>query len=304
MAEQIFRIEFRAMASSCEIVAVADNPALAQTAMAAAMHEVMRIERKYSRYRTDEESIVHRINRAAGSPEFIPCDPETSELLNFAEKLFEKSDGLFDITSGILRRAWDFSKPEIPSPAQLEPLCALIGWDKVERSGDAIRLRLKDMEIDFGGFGKEYAVDRATKVLINNDISNGYVNLGGDIRALGPKPSGEPWLFGVQNPAKPGTAMAEIPISTGALCTSGDYEKYVEIDGKRYSHILNPRSGFPVKCWRSVSIVGVTAVAAGGYATIAMLKERSALAFLQASNCGYFLIDLAGRTFSHTQLET
>jgi FAD:protein FMN transferase len=286
------------MACSNEIVVADSDEVRAAKAMEAAAGEVLRIESKYSRYRADPRSIVHRINSAAGEPEFIECDQETRGLLNFAGQLFEKSDGLFDITSGILRRAWNFSKPEIPRPDVLQPLLGLIGWQNIDRSESGVRLRLKGMEIDFGGFGKEYAADRAAKVLTQMGTSSGYVNLGGDIRVVGPKPDGQAWLFGVQDPRNPGSPVAKIPISKGGLATSGDYEKYLEIDGKRYCHILNPKTGFPADCWRSVSISRVTTISAGGYATIAMLKESDAPAFLKKSNCAYFLVDAAGKFIS------
>ena len=280
------------------VVATADETA-ATRAMQGAAREVLRIETKYSRYRTDSDSVVYRINQAAGGTASVPCDPETMELFNFADLLFHKSGGLFDITSGILRRAWDFSKPVLPTQEMLDPLLALIDWNKVERSESGVRLRLKGMEIDFGGFGKEYASDRAAKILTAMGVAHGYVNLGGDIRAVGPRPDGQPWLIGVPDPRKPGAVIATIALSTGALATSGDYEKFIEICGRRYSHILNPKSGFPVNCWRSVSISSVTAISAGGHATIAMLKESEAESFLRQSNCAYFLVDLTGRFHSN-----
>jgi thiamine biosynthesis lipoprotein len=205
------------------------------------------------------------------------------------------SGGLFDITSGVLRRAWDFSKALLPSQSEVSHLLSLIGWDKVIFADHTISLPLKGMEIDFGGFGKEYATDRAAGILAENGIKHGYVNLGGDIKAFGGQPDGSSWLFGVRDPRDAGSAVAQIAIRDGGLATSGDYEKFMEINGVRYCHILNPFTGFPVNCWRSVSVSGVSALMAGALSTIAMLKEAAAVQFLEESHCGYLLIDAGGR---------
>ena len=292
---ELIRTQFRAMASDCEIVAASDDPAWTRHAMGLAAREAVRIEQKYSRYRIDDASIVHRINAAAGSSDWIACDEETLHLLDLAAKFHGLSDGLFDITSGVLRRAWNFSAKDCPQAEDIAALLPLIGWTKVELEGRRVRLPLRGMEIDFGGFGKEYAADRAVSVLEGNGIRHGYVNLGGDIRVAGPGVDGKPWRFGVQNPRDVGSVAANIELASGALVTSGDYVKYIEKNGVRFSHILNPRSGMSVSCWRSVSVVGVSATLAGAFSTIAMLKEAEAVQFLDGTGCQYLLVDAEGR---------
>lgn len=277
-----------------EILAASENPPAAREAMEAAAREVLRIEHKYSRYRTDAGSVVHRINTSAGG-EPVAIDDETLRLLDFAHSLNKQSGSLFDITSGVLRRVWDFKRPVLPSQHALAEVLKLIGWERVERDGNAIRLPAPGMEIDFGGIGKEYAADRAAEVLGAKGVRHGYVNLGGDIRAIGGDPEGKPWLIGVQNPDKLGTVIATVPLINEGLATSGDYEKFVTISGRRYCHIINPKTGFPVSCWRSVSVVGVSALLAGALATIAMLKEQDAPEFLRSMRCGFLLIDADGQ---------
>lgn len=280
---------FGAMASECEIrIAVAGGAeALAQAAIA----EVRRIETKYSRYRDD--SVVTRINRAAGRA-WVEIDAETGALLGYADTLYASSAGKFDITSGVLRRAWDFRLARVPDAAQLAPLLALVGWRHVERRAGQVRLAQPGMELDFGGFGKEYAADRAAALLAARGVAHGYVNLGGDLHVIGPQPDGQPWLIGIQDPRNEDALIADIPVHSGALATSGDYERYFETGGQRYCHILDPDSGAPVGYWRSVSVLAPLAIAAGSFATVAMLKQEEGLGFLDESGLGYLAVDRDG----------
>jgi thiamine biosynthesis lipoprotein len=297
MVEQVFRFPFDAMASRCEIRLAAVDGHAAEELAEAAFAEVRRIERTYSRYRVD--SIVSRINAAAGRYR-MECDEETAQLLAYADHLYRASGGLFDITSGVLRRAWDFRHPRVPHPRDLAPLLALVDWPGVQREDGAIFLPRVGMEIDFGGFGKEYAADRACALLQQRGVRHGYVNLGGDMRFIGPQPDGRPWAIGIQDPRKPDGIAASIAVSHGALTTSGDYERFFDIDGKRYCHVLNPHTGMPVSHWRSVSVLAPLAVLGGSVSTVAMLKEGEALPFLAASGLAYFGIDSAGQTYHHS----
>lgn len=287
----VHRLSFKAMGSACEVVLAAKLPEEAKVMAQAAIDEVLRIERKYSRYTTD--SIIAQINQqAALTP--VACDAETWSLFQFAAQLFEKSDGLFDITSGVLRRAWNFKQVQLPSSEQLEKLRPLIGWHKVILKDHSIALSLQGMEVDLGGFGKEYAADRAAQVLKEKGVTNGYVNLAGDMRFLGPKPDGEPWQIGIQDPRHPDQVIATLPMSQGGLATSGDYERFFDLNGQRYCHVLNPHTGWPVKHWRTVSVTAPLAVLAGCTSTMAMLKETEGLAFLKSTGFDYFAIDHTG----------
>jgi len=286
-----FRIPFKAMASACEVVVAADGEQEAQALARAAIDEVNRVEVKFSRYRPD--SIIARINDAAGGDP-VDCDDETWSLLEYADALYRSSDALFDITSGVLRRVWNFKVPRVPADEELAAVRQLIGWSRVERDQRRVRLPQAGMEIDFGGFGKEYAADRAGAILAAQGIRHGYVNLAGDMRVLGPKPDGQPWMIGIQDPRRKGQILATIPIEQGGLATSGDYERYFELDDQRYCHVLDPRSGRPVTHWRTVSVVAPLAVVAGNCTTIAMLKQSAGLAFLEASGMNFLAVDQHG----------
>lgn len=290
---------FPVMAGTAELRVAGASGAVARRAIAAATDEVRRIEAKYSRYRDD--SIVSRINAAAGSGTPVAVDAETAGLLDFAARLYRESEGLFDISSGVLRRAWDFRAARLPDAAQLAALLPRVGWDQVRwddtptAATRCIGLPLAGMELDFGGFGKEYAADRAAAVLLGAGLRSGYVNLGGDIRVLGPRPDGRPWALGIQHPRQRDATVAGLALGDGALATSGDYERYFEIDGRRYCHILHPRRGWPVQHWQSISVVAPLCLAAGALATVAMLKEQDALDFLRRQNVGFIAVDAQGQ---------
>jgi thiamine biosynthesis lipoprotein len=284
--------EFTAMATVCSLrlagLAEPHARALAQQAIA----EVRRIEHKYSRYRAD--SLLSRINQAAGSGAAIEVDEETAHLLDFAAQIHALSDGLFDITSGSLRRAWDFKSGRLPAPDQLAAILPCIGWQQVHWSGQRIALPRAGMEIDFGGIGKEYATDRVATLLAQAGVTSGVVNFGGDLRVLGPQPDGQAWSVGIGHPRHAGALVARIQVMQGALATSGDSERFFELDGRRYCHILNPRTGWPVAHWQSVSVVAPVCLAAGALTTIAMLMEDRAPEFLREQGVGFLMVDREG----------
>ena len=290
---RLFRTVFRAMASAHELLLWSDDEALAASAAQAAVADVQRIEAKYSRYLDD--SVTSRINRAAGGAP-VAIDAETAALLSYADECHRLSGGRFDITSGVLRRAWDFrrSPPRLPDSATLAAAIALIGWNRVEWDVRTIRLAQAGMEIDFGGIGKEYAADRAATVCAEHGIASGLVNLGGDVRALGPQPDGTPWRVGIRHPRREGAAIATVLLASGAVATSGDYERFFEFEGKRYCHILDPRTGQSVAHWQSVSVVAPLCVVAGSCATIAMLLGREAETFLGEQDLRYLAVDADG----------
>lgn len=285
------------MASHCEVRVYASDRTAAQQWSDAAIAEVQRIEKKYSRYLPD--SIVSVINRSAGG-DAVDVDDETAGLLDFGAQLHEQSDGLFDLTSGVLRRAWDFKQQRLPEQKALDELLPLIGWSRVKWSAPRVRLPLVGMEIDFGGIGKEYAADRAASVAADCGAEFGLVNLGGDVRVIGPHADGHAWRIAVQDPrGDPGATIAHMDVLRGAMATSGDYERYFEQDGRRYSHLLDPRTGWPANYWRSVSVVAPLCTAAGACATVAMLKPvDEALRFLSEQDVRYLAIDSSGQRHS------
>jgi thiamine biosynthesis lipoprotein len=259
------------MGSRCEVRLYARDEASASACAQAAIADVRRLDAKYSRYRAD--SITAGITRAAAAGGAIDVDAETATLLDYAATCFEQSDGLFDLTSGILREAWSAERRELPSTDALQRLLARVGWRKVRWQRPRLAFGVPGMEIDFGGVVKEYAADRAATLCAEGGFRHGLVDLGGDIKIVGPHPDGTPWVVGIQHPRNPGAVMATLDLFNGAIATSGDYERFVEIDGRRYSHILSPRTGMPARGLAGVSVAAPECVVAGSATTIAMLME-------------------------------
>ena len=274
------RFPFRAMGSACEVVLASSSDKDAQRLAQMAISEVIRIERKYSRYTAD--SVVSSVNQQAGMAP-VACDDETWALLQYATKLHEQSSGLFDITSGVLRQAWNFQLAVLPSGEKVNDVLDKVGWHKVILQNQSVLLTEVGMEIDFGGFGKEYAADRAAQVLQTQGVNSGYVNLAGDMR------------FGIQDPRHSSQVIATLPMMQGGLATSGDYERYFELNGQRYCHVINPLTGWPVTYWRSVSVTAPATVVAGCTSTMAMLMEEKGLAFLQATGFDFLAMDYTGK---------
>ena len=270
------------MASPCCFHLPAGTPTDVINAMEA---EVRRIEAKYSRYRDD--SVLFDINQRAGQK--VGLDNETLWLINYACACFEQSDGLFDISSGVLRQAWDFRAGQLPSEATLARLLPRIGLGRIETS-EAHLMMPPDMELDLGGIGKEYAVDAAAAIARQAGITCGVIDLGGDLCVLGPHEDGSPWQLGVRNPRDTGNAIATLPVYQGGMASSGDYERYFERDRKRYCHILNPVTGHPASHWASVTVIAPSCLLAGTLSTIAMLKEEAGEEWLRAQQVSALLI--------------
>ncbi len=277
-ASVTYRLEFLVMGGPAEITAYCADEAAWQRTRTALVAEARRIEAKYSRYRDD--SVTTRINRAAGGDP-VPVDAETAALLAYADACYKTSGGLFDITSGVLRRAWDFKRPRLPDQQEIDALLLQVGWDMVEWSNSACRLARAGMELDFGGIGKEYAADRLAGIAAAHGLAHALVNLAGDIRAVGPRPDGTPWRIGIPHPRRAAEVCAELTLEQGAIATSGDYERYIEVDGRRYCHLLNPRTGWPVEGLASVSVLAPLCTVAGSLSTIGMLMGEAGIAFLR-----------------------
>ena len=284
-----WRGRFRAMASPCEVHVSGAGRGKAEGIVAAVCTEANRVERKYSRYR--EGNVVDRINRAGGRS--VEVDGETARLLDYAAELHRLSEGRFDITSGVMRRAWTFDGGEaVPSPELIESLRPSIGWGKVDWSGGVLTMPA-GMEIDLGGIGKEYAVDRAADI-VRAETCRCLINFGGDLIALGP-PEGKGvkvrgWTVGIESLEGVGAAR-RIRLATGALATSGDTRRFVLHAGKRLGHILDARTGWPVAAApRTVTVLAPTCTEAGMLATLAMLMGTDAERFLDAQGIRYWCL--------------
>jgi thiamine biosynthesis lipoprotein len=284
--ENLLAVMFTAMASPCEVLLPLMSRDAALVIGAVAAQEAWRVEKKYSRYRDD--SVTTWIHANRDSP--IEVDEETASLIDFARHCFDLSEGLFDITSGVLRRAWTFDGSDrIPEAEAIERLLPLVGLDKLQWQPPRLLLPA-GMELDFGGIGKEYAVDRAYELLAARDWTPFLVNFGGDLRANRPPPHG-PWQVGVERPDTDREATMLLDLEYGALATSGDSRRYLLKDGIRYGHILHPSTGWPVRgAPRSVTVAASSCTEAGLLATMALLQGNRAQAFLDEQGVRYWLL--------------
>lgn len=279
---------FRAMAGPCEVLVETLDATEAHTVTQRVADCAWRIEDKYSRYRRG--NIVDELNSAVGRA--VAVDEETANLLDFAATLHYLSDGLFDVTSGVLRRAWTFNGgTHLPTQMEIDALLPLVGWDKVQWNRPSLRL-LPGMQLDFGGIGKEYAVDQAVQIARNICSRGVLINFGGDVAVTRPRTDGRHWRVGIEDPtARAEAAFRVLELRHGALATSGDTHRFVLAHGTRYSHILDPRSGWPVRdAPRSVTVAAGTCTQAGMLTTLAVLAGKDAERFLEAELVPHWVI--------------
>jgi len=281
-----FQGTFLAMGSPCEVLSGTDDEPLARELLDVIASEAWRIEDKFSRYLPD--NAVDRINRSDGQS--IEVDDETANMLDFAASLHEMSDGRFDITSGVLRKAWVFDGGDrIPDDALVQSILATVGWEEVAWDRPMLALQ-RGMQIDFGGIGKEYAVDKAAGLAIERTSAPMLLNFGGDIVATGSLENSTGWQVGIEAlETSSRKADRVIRLSQGALATSGDARRFILKDGVRYGHIFDPRTGWPIKdAPRSVTVAANTCTEAGMLATLAMLRGTGAEEFLQAQGVQFW----------------
>ena len=283
---------FKAMGSPCEIKLYAASLSRGQHVARRMVDELERLEAKYSRYRAN--SFLSKINRCAAEGGSLEVDHETSGLLDYVASCYQESDGLFDVTSGKLRAVWDFASGRIPSPSEVEAVLEHVGWEKLFWQHPFLKFPNPGLEVDLGGAVKEYAADRLVVLAKEAGLNHGLINLGGDIAILGPHPDGTPWEVGIRDPRAQGQVIENLALKGGALATSGDYERCLIREGVRYSHILNPKSGWPVSGLTSVSVVAPLAVVAGSLSTIAMLKGEAGVAWLQSIGASALWVDQMG----------
>ncbi len=266
---QSFHFSFAAMGCPCALHLEAEHEPAAQQAFTIAETELRRLDRKYSHYRDD--SLIAEIADLAGSGRSLTVDDETAALLDFAASLHQQSAGLFDITTGALTRLWDLRSGSIPDTAAIAEALRHVGWQRLQWQRPELTVPVAGMRLDLGGIVKEYAADRVAQLCRDAGFGHGMVDLGGDLAVIGAHADGSPWRVGIKSPDARVHATAHIDISAGGLATSGDYERCLIVDGRRYSHIIDPRSGQPIESFASVSVSAPSCLVAGAAATMAML---------------------------------
>jgi FAD:protein FMN transferase len=263
--------KFKALGTVCEVQLYAENVEIAQNIFHSVVKKVEDFEGLYSRYKSN--SWLSKLN-AQGYLRPFKLDNEKHNLLKCAKYWWEKSDGLFDPTSGVLRKIWNLKAERLPTIGEVKKALSFIGFERVNLSDNEVSFSKAGIELDFGGFGKEYLVDLISDFLIEKGVKNCLVNFGGDLRAIGGKTSGAPWQVGVSHPNDPSKPIKIYNLKDASMASSGDYVRYNTIEDKKYSHILNPRTGFPTHTSnRAVTVIANRCVDAGVLATLGMLAD-------------------------------
>ncbi|MBV1876939.1 MAG: FAD:protein FMN transferase [Pseudomonadales bacterium] len=281
--------QFRAMGSPCEFRFYGPRKCILDAAAKRCFDHIQTLEQKYSRYIST--SLLQEINQYAAT-RTVAIDPETYFLLQYSQACFEQSDGLFDITSGVLRKIWHTTMTRLPSEAMRQACMRNIGFEKLNYDSTSIRFAATEMEIDLGGVVKEYAADTALNIAKETGVKAGVINLGGDLCCFGTCPFSNTWQIGIAHPEDHNQAIRQIKLAEGAISTSGNYERFYLVEGKRYSHLMDPRSGWPIQGLISVTVIAPQAVVAGSLSSIAMLHSKpAALTWLYSLGIEFLAID-------------
>ncbi len=271
------------MGSSFEITVVAEDEDFAKESLAIAKKEIIRIENLISSW--DQKSETSRINRNAGIAA-VEVSKELFDLIFRAQQISKLSSGAFDLTFAAIDKLWNFDgrESEMPNPDALKASVFNIGYQLIELDEESLTVFLpkKGMKIGFGAIGKGYAADSAKQLLVERGVLGGIINASGDMNTWGTKPDGSSWTIGIVNPMNNKKVFSWFSLEHNAVVTSGDYEKFTQINGRRYSHIIDPRTGIP-----SQGIVSCTI-----FASKAELADAIATAvFVMGVESGLFLID-------------
>ncbi|MCL4457621.1 MAG: FAD:protein FMN transferase [Nitrospirae bacterium] len=247
-----------------------------------------------------EDSEISAINRYAGNKP-VRVSPETTEIIEKALYVSENTEGAFDVTVGPLVRLWNFQKKIIPDRAIVKEKLKLVGYKNIviDKEASTVFLKTKGMQIDLGGIIKGYAADKAVEILKQQGIMAGIVAVAGDIKTFGIKPDGSLWNVGIQNPRQQtdkDEILATVGLSDMAISTSGDYQKFFIKDGRRYHHLLNPKTGYPDSECRSVTVIAKDAAFTDAFATgIFVLGAQKGMDVLNRLNLDGVIIDKDGK---------
>lgn len=257
------------MGNRFDLGIVSEDSTDANAGLAEAVEEIKRVERLLTTF--DERSQTHQINANAGIAP-VEVDQEVFDLIARAQKIANLTQGAFDLSYGSFdKRLWNFDQEmtELPNPIEAQKSVQLIDYQSIilDSVHQTVFLRKKGMRIGFGGIGKGYAADRAKKILVNLGFQHGVVNASGDMIAWGLNERGLPWQVAIVDPDDPTKTIAHFDLTNAAVATSGNYEKFVMIAGKKYSHTINPKTGYPIQGIKSVSVFAPVAELADALTT-------------------------------------
>ncbi|MFK5958059.1 MAG: FAD:protein FMN transferase [Lutibacter sp.] len=300
-AQQIHRQTLKLMGSRFDISVVAIDSLEATKYIKIAISEILRIEKMISSW--DKNSQTSNIIKNAGIRP-VKVDKELFNLVERAIALSTLTDGAFDISYASMDKIWKFdgSMKTMPSEEEIINSVSKVGYQNIilDTKNQTIFLKLKGMKIGFGGIGKGYAADKAKQLLISKGVKAGIINASGDMNTWGKQPNGDDWKVAITNPLNKNTTFAIFPISNGAVVTSGDYEKYVTFNNKRYTHIINPRTGYPSSGIISVSVFAPKAELADALATsiFVMGTDVGLNRINQLKNVECIIIDDTGKIYT------
>ena len=264
-----FSKSVKLMGNMFTITVVADDSVFADENIALAIAEISRIEALFTTFNNQSQTNI--INENAGV-KAVKVDDEVFNLIERSIGISKITQGAFDLTYGSIDKSlWNFDKAmtALPSASQALKMVHLINYNNIVLDQDqkTIFLKEKGMRIGFGGIGKGYAAEMAKNLLIQNKVESGIINASGDLTAWGNQPNGKPWTIGIANPDHPQNAFSYLDISGKAIATSGNYEKFIMIDGKKYSHTIDPKTGLPISGIKSVTVIANNAEFADAMAT-------------------------------------
>jgi thiamine biosynthesis lipoprotein len=292
---QKFSKSLQLMGNRFTITVVADDEEFANENIQAAITEIQRIESLFTTYRP--ESQTNRINDNAGM-EPVKVDTEVFNLIQRSVHISTITQGAFDISYGSIDKSlWNFDQKmtRLPSAETALKMVHLIDYRNIilDAENQTVFLKEKGMRIGFGGIGKGYAAEMAKKILVKSHVQSGIINASGDLTAWGFQPNGKPWTIGIANPDAPNNAFSYLEISEKAIATSGNYEKFVTIKGKKYSHTIDPKTGLPITGIKSVTVIANNAEFADAMATpIAVMGIKNGLFLVnQIPNLHCIIID-------------
>ncbi len=291
----IYKKNLKLMGNRFEISVVSEDENWAYDKIDIAISEIQRIEKLLTTF--SSESVTYEINENAGiKPVVVP--KEVFDLIYRCQMISKMTQGAFDISYGSIdKRFWNFdlSMKELPNKDDALKAVELINYENIilNPEDSSVFLKLKGMRIGFGGIGKGYAAERAKIILINNGVKSGIVNAAGDLSTWGFQENGEAWTIGIADPNKKEALFSTFKITNTSVATSGNYEKYVLIDGKKYSHTIDPKTGYPVSGIKSVTIIAENAEIADALATpVSVMGIEVGIDFInQLPNIGCIIID-------------
>ncbi|MCF6128097.1 FAD:protein FMN transferase [Flavobacterium sp. AS60] len=291
----------RLMGNQFEFTLIEQNEIIAQELFEIAIEEIRRIEALLTTF--SEKSITYTINQNAGIQP-VAVTEEVFQLIKRSQFISKITQGAFDLSYGSIdKRFWNFdlNMTSLPDAETAKKSVALINYENIilDENNQTVFLKNKGMRIGFGGIGKGYAAEMAKKKLLENNVLSGIVNASGDLSAWGYQENGEPWTIGVADPNQKKSLFSTFKITNKAVATSGNYEKFVLIDNKRYSHTIDPKTGFPVSGIKSVTIIADNAEIADALATpVTVMGIAVGMDFInQLKTIGCIIIDDNDKTY-------